>query len=153
VQIPDRDARYADKEDRAFVELDALPREKFEGKISVIADSEDPQTRLMRVEIHLENKDGKIRSGMFGQVRIILDKSNDPMTIPASCLAGALGNNRGKVFVLRDGKAVAVTVELGSNNGTRLGIRSGLTLEDRVITNPGRNLQDGAEVELDAARS
>jgi RND family efflux transporter MFP subunit len=153
VQVPDRDARYADKGDTAFVELDALPGQKFEGKISRIADSEDPQTRLMRVEIHLANPTGQIRSGMFGQVRIILEKSNDPMTIPLSCLVGPNANGRGKVYVARNGKAALVPVELGASNGTRVGVRSGLTLQDQVISNPNRHLHDGAEVEVDSARS
>jgi RND family efflux transporter MFP subunit len=149
VQIPDRDARYADQDDRAFVEMDALHGQKLEGKISVIADSEDPQTRLMRVEIHLANPTGKIRSGMYGQVRIILDKSNDPMNLPVTCLVGQT-----RVFVVRDGKAVLVPVELGTSNGSRVGIRGGLTLEDQVIANPARNLRDGAEVEVEGgARS
>src|SRR6266545_451608 len=68
VQIPDRDVPYADPGDAAVVEIDALPGKKFAAKISRIAGSEDPQTRLMRVEIDLPNPTGKIRQGMYGRV-------------------------------------------------------------------------------------
>src|SRR5262249_10497657 len=113
------------------------------------ADAEDSHTRLTRVEIHLKNEDGRIRSGMFGRVRIILDRSNDPMTVPVSCLVGTPRDNRGQVYVVRDGKAFLVQVELGANNGTVVGVRSGLSPQDEVVANPSRNLQDGGEVEVE----
>src|SRR5437870_3197623 len=60
VQIPDSEARYADPGDTAYVEIDAFRGAKFEAKVSRIADTEDTQTRLMRVEIDLPNPQGRI---------------------------------------------------------------------------------------------
>src|SRR5262249_4890633 len=73
-QVPDRDVPFTDPGDEAVVKLDALPGEVFKAHVSRMAHSEDPQTRLMRVEIDLDNPKGKIRQGMYGQVTIILDK-------------------------------------------------------------------------------
>ena len=153
VQIPDQDAPYADDNDPAFVKLDALPGQVFKAKISRIAGAEDPQIRLMRVEIDLENKTGKIRPGMYGKAIIVLEKSNDPMTMPLASLVGPTKDNRGQVYVVRGGKAVLVPVELGMSNGTRIGVRGGLTVQDQVIRNPGRNLQNGMTVEAEVAKA
>ncbi len=149
VQIPDRDVNFTDKGDKATVELDALPGQKFEGKVARTAGSEDQHTRLMRIEIDLPNPTGRIKQGMFGQVTIILEKSDDPMTIPTAALVGETKGNRGQVFVVRDGKAVQVPVELGVSYGGRVGVRNGLTLQDEVIANPGRNLHNGTAVEVE----
>src|SRR5262249_32296183 len=64
VQVPDRDVPFTDPGDPAVVEIDALSGRKFPAKVSRLAQSEDPQTRLMRVEIDLPNPKGEIKQGM-----------------------------------------------------------------------------------------
>src|SRR5262249_10882108 len=76
VQVPDRDVPYTHPGDPAEVEVDALPGESYTAKVSRIAQSEDPHTRLMHVEIDLPNKDGRIAAGMYGRVKITLEKSD-----------------------------------------------------------------------------
>ncbi|MFO0866197.1 MAG: efflux RND transporter periplasmic adaptor subunit [Gemmataceae bacterium] len=80
-EIPDRDVPYADVGDPALVELDALPTRSFPAKVSRLAESEDPQTRLMSLEIDVANPDGIIRQGMFGRVRIVLDPQASVLSI------------------------------------------------------------------------
>lgn len=142
VQVPDSDARYADPGDPAYIEIDAFRGMKFDAKVSRIADTEDPQTRLMRVEIDLPNPQGRIRQGMYGKVTIILDKEKDKLSIPAGCLA----QKSNEVFVVRDGKAFLHRVGLGLVGNERVMILQGLTPDDRVILNPPRSLREGDEV-------
>jgi len=147
VQVPDRDVIYADVGDSAIIEIDALPGEKFTAKISRIAQSQDPQTRLMRVEIDLPNTKGKIRNGMYGRVTILLDKATDKLSIPTSCLVSKVqGQGKGSVYVVRKDKAHLVTVRLGEDNGLRVEILEGIGPEDQVILNPGYSLVEGAPV-------
>lgn len=146
VQIPDSDAPYAVKGKIAYVEIDAFPGDKKEYKISRIAKTEDPKTRLMHVEIDLPNKEGKIRQGMFGKVTIILDKMSKQLSIPSSCLAGKAQSRKGTVFVERDGKAYLKKVTLGMDNGARVEVLQGLKDTDRVILSPA-GLTDGIVVQ------
>jgi HlyD family secretion protein len=146
VQIPDSDAPYAVKGKIAYVEIDAFPADKKEYRISRIAKSEDPKTRLMHVEIDLPNPDGKIRQGMFGKVTIILDKMTKQLSIPSSCLAGKAQSRKGTVFVERDGKAYLKKVTLGMDNGARVEVLQGLKTTDRVILSPA-GLTDGIVVQ------
>lgn len=154
VQIPDRDAPFTDPKDMAMVELDALPGESFyppnemgtAPRVSRIAGSQNADTRLMRVEIDLDNKDGKIRQGMYGRVRILLDKQQDLLSLPSSCLVGKTEKRKSRVYVVRDGKLQLVPVTLGSDDGVRVAIRSGLEATDRVVLHPGSELSEGAVV-------
>jgi RND family efflux transporter MFP subunit len=152
VQIPDRDVPYADPGDPAAVEIDALPGRKFPAKVSRIASSEDPQTRLMRVEIDLPNPTGKIRRGMYGRVTILLEPSADVFSIPPSCLVGKTEDGKGHVFVVRDGQAHRAPVHIGPDNGLRVGILAGITADDDIILNPPHSLQDGASVLASSAK-
>ena len=145
VQIPDRDSPYANVGDPATVEIDALPGERFTGAISRIADSEDQQTRLMRVEIDLPNPKGRIHQGMFGRTTILLDRIKTPSVL-SSCLVGKTNDGKGSVYVVRDGHVHLTPVELGQDNGVRVGILRGLTGKEQVVRRPPNNLSDGAAV-------
>ncbi len=145
VQIPDRDVPYTDPGDRAVVEIDALPGEQFPAKVSRISGSEDPATRLMHVEIDLPNPTGRIRQGMYGRVRIILEKS-DLLSVPSRCVIDRSEGGKGYVYVVRDGRARRVPVRYSEDNGLKAGVLSGLTAEDQVILRPSSSLADGAEV-------
>jgi RND family efflux transporter MFP subunit len=146
VQIPDRDVPYTDPGDDAFVQIDALPGKKLPAKVSRIADHEDPETRLMRVEIDLPNPTKQIKHGMYGQVTIILDQAKDLVSIPSSCLCGKQEDGKGTVYVVRDGVAHQVEVRLGIDNGLRVAVLGGLNREDQVILRPSATLTDGTEV-------
>ncbi|HMF11399.1 MAG TPA: efflux RND transporter periplasmic adaptor subunit, partial [Gemmataceae bacterium] len=151
VQIPDRDVPYCDPNDEAKIEIDALPNETFPpGKVTRIARSEDWQTKLMRVEIDVPNKEGKLRQGMYGWVTILLDRSPEQISIPSSCLVGKARDGSGSVYVVRDGMARVVTVKLSVDNGHLVGINSGLDLHDRVIVQAPSSLRDGMPVETES---
>lgn len=53
-----------------FTDIDALPDEKFEGTITRFSAELDEETRMMRVEMDLDNSDGKLRPGYFGYVTV-----------------------------------------------------------------------------------
>ena len=146
VQIPDRDVPFADPGDTAYIQIDALPGRKLPAKISRIASQEDPQTRLMRVEIDLPNPTGKICNGMYGQVTIVLEQERDKISVPSFCVTGKRDEGRGLVYVVRDGIAHQVSVRLGSDNGLRVAILEGLAREDEVVLNPSNSLTEGSEV-------
>ena len=117
VQVPDRDVPYTTKGKPAVVEIDALPGKKFQAPVARTAASEDPETRLMHVEIDLLNPKGQLHQGMYGKVTIVLDQGTDLLSIPSSCLIGKTQNGLGTVYVVRDGRARRVQVAIGTDNG------------------------------------
>jgi RND family efflux transporter MFP subunit len=151
VQVPDRDVPYADKGDTAYVEIDAFPGDRFPGKVSRIAKMEDPQTRLMHVEIDLKNENGRIVPGMYGRVIIVLDKSAHAVSLPSCCLVHKSHDGKAKVFVVRKDKsgnerAMLTRVRWGMDNGSQVEILSGVRPGDAVIEQPPIDLASGARV-------
>ncbi len=146
VQIPDRDVVQTTEGDPAVVKIDALEGRDFRGKVARIGESEDPTTRTMRVEIDLPNPERLLREGMYGSCSIQLDPETHNLTIPRASVVESSGRAKGVVYVVRDGEAHRVVVELGADNGSLVEVISGLGPSDDVVFRSGARLEDGAPV-------
>ena len=148
VYVPDNDVPFTDPGDETVTEIDAIPLHKFTGKISRIAFSEDKKTKTMRTEVDLPNDQGKLRNGMYGKTKMMLQAGN-PMavTIPSSAVVGSVTNNKGTVFVVRDGIARKTAITVIADNGIFTEISGGVTTGDRVIVGNNNDLFDGRAVE------
>ncbi len=147
VQVPDRDVPYTHPGNAATVEIDALAGKSFPAKVARIAASEDPDTRLMHVEIDLPNPTGEIYNGMYGRATIKLDRAAC-LKVPSSCLVGKTQGGKGTVYVVRNGKAHLTQVEIGTDNGIEAAIIGGLPADAAVVTDPGTVPEDGAAVSV-----
>ena len=84
VKVPDRDAPFLDKGDRATVRIDSLPGQEYRGVVSRTSVALDTDTRTVRAEIDLDNADGHLRPGQYGTVTIDLLDRHNVRTIPTS---------------------------------------------------------------------
>ncbi len=146
VQVPDRDVVETNDGDPAVVKIDALEGRSFQGKVARIGESEDPTTRTMRVEIDLPNPERLLREGMYGTCSIRLDPQTRNLTIPRACVVESAGRTKGIVFVVRDGAARRLMVELGADNGSLVEVLSGLGQSDDVVLRSGIRLENGLPV-------
>ena len=153
IQVPERDVPFVDCGDPAVVEVDALPGVVFKTRgadkveVSRLAASEDPQTRMMRTEVHLKNPDGTLRRGMFGRVTLTLQVgAPGAFRITSAALFGKAGDGKGVLRLVRGGKAALVPVRIGADNGSDVEILSGLTGEDRVIVLAAAPISEGTAV-------
>jgi RND family efflux transporter MFP subunit len=145
--VPDRDVPYLDVGDPAEVTLDALGSQVFKGTVSRFSDRENPESRTMYTEIDLPNPDRRIKPGMYGIAKIILDTPTKAATLPASCLVGEAKEGKGDVFVVKNGKAKRTQITIGADDGIRIEVTSGLSPEDEVITSTG-SVSEGTPVRV-----
>jgi RND family efflux transporter MFP subunit len=145
VKVPDSAVPYVDPGDPAFVRIDSLPGREFVGSVSRKAETEDPDTRLMKVEIDLPNPTKEIGDGMYGKVRIVLDRFPKLLSVPSGCLVKKKGH--WYASIVRDHHVHFSEVQVCKDNGTRVCVHSGLRLDDLVVVNPSASLAEGAEVE------
>lgn len=136
-QVPDLAVPYLDVGDPAEVTLDALPGQVFKGTVSRFAEAEDPASRTMHTEVDLPNTDNRLRAGMYGVARIILDTASKNTTLPASCLVGESRGGHADVYVVKDGKAHKTRIEVGLDDGLRVEVLSGISPDDEVILSTG----------------
>ncbi len=131
----------------AKIEIDALDGEEFEGKVSLIHPTLNASSRTFPVEIELNNKDLRVRPGMFSRVTMNFGTNDRPLVADMAVLKQSGSNDR-YVFVEKDRKAVYTLVELGVRIGDKYEIVSGLNSGDRVITDGNAGLINGNEVEV-----
>jgi RND family efflux transporter MFP subunit len=159
VKVPDRDVSYVNKGDTATIRIDALKDYQFKSPtggtpaVSRSSASQDPHSRTMKTEIDLGNPDGKLLSGMYGNVTINLQPgSPSAVRIPTPALAGKSDGGKGSVRVVREGKVQTIPVTLGADDGVQVEVLTGLTTADRVIVRSSVPVEDGADV-VDSAET
>lgn len=144
VQVPDDDVPYTHPGERAIVEIDALAGMKFEGRVSRVADTEDPLSRTMRTEIDLPNPKALLREGMYGRVTIVLhEKPPGAFTLPSPAILGERGAGQAWVYVVRGGRLHRTPIRIGADNGTLTEVLGGLNREDEVVVRYNGPVADG----------
>lgn len=153
VQVPERDGPFVDVGDAAVVEVDALPGVVYKTVgdtkvvISRLAASEDAHSRMMRVEVDVQNPNGKLRRGMYARVSLILQVgAPSAVRIPTSAIFGKIENGKATVRVVRDDTVSIVPVQLGADSGTEVEVLTGLTAADLVIVQANGPIENGTAV-------
>jgi len=130
----------------ATVDLDALPGKKQQGKVVRLAPAMDPITRTLEAEVHLSNKEGLLRPGMYGRGAIVLEVHPKALTVPVTAVQVSSGQSY--VFVVEDGRARRRPVQTGVDGESWLEIVSGLRAAERVIIAGADSVNDGAAVRV-----
>ena len=128
----------------AHLELDAMPGRRFDGRVVRLAPSLDPATRTLDAEVHLPNRDGLLRAGMYGRASIVTGVHPGAMTVPVGAVQ--ISNGRNFVYVLRGDRVQRREVQLGVDGEDWLEIRSGLGPDDEVVSAGLEGLSDQAQV-------
>jgi RND family efflux transporter MFP subunit len=130
------------------VKLDVYGEEEFVGKVSLVYPTIDPVTRTFPVEIQLNNRDQRVRPGMFARV-IINYGTVDHVVVPDMAVIKRAGSGDRFVYVYKDGKVSYNKVELGRRMGTEYELISGVDNNAQVVIAGQTKLADGIEVEVE----
>ncbi len=149
LNVPEREIETLKAGQPVDLSIDALPGRTFTGKVDRVAPVVDAGSGTFRVIVAFDG-DGALQPGMFGRIRIRYDQRADARVIPREALLDDEGDPA--VFVVRGGKAVRTTLQLGYDDGPWVEVRSGLKDADRVVVAGKAALRDGSAVKvLDSA--
>lgn len=117
------------------IQLDALPDIRFRGKVHMIVPTADRSKATVMVKVAFVDKDRRILPEMSATVAFLsqqVAQSEQPFTaIPASAVIER--DQEASVYIVKDGKAVAVPVKLGRKYNGMVSVRDGLTVGEKVI--------------------
>ena len=142
--IPERYARMARIGLPMHVEVDALPGEKFDGKLTRIAAGVDHATRSLLVEAEIPNPQGKLRPGYFAHVTGVMGEET-VLFVPRSGVYRYAGVER--IFVVQENKVKSREVRTGIENGSLIEIAEGLGDTEQVAVSAIDRLADGMTVQ------
>ena len=123
--------------DKVSVLMTAASETPLTGTVATIAPAAE-QTGMYTVKVELDNKDGKIKSGMMAEVSFTI--------LPRNAVIEK--DNETYVYVINNGKAKKTAVELGIEAEDTIEIKSGLKKGDNVVTKGQTYLSDGEEVTI-----
>lgn len=137
--VQEKDLSFVQKGERVEVSLVAYPSEVFAGKVEIISQLLEADTRRNKVRIAFDNPNGMFKLNMFATVRFFSPPAQR-VVVPASALM--MVNDTSSVFVevapwtferrsvQPDADVDGVTVVFGLNAGRRIVVRGGVLLND-----------------------
>jgi membrane fusion protein (multidrug efflux system) len=141
---------------RAEARVDAVPDHVYTGVIDHVAPKAHPVTRKFRVEIHVDNEDGRLLSGMFGQCRLTCEQREDVIRLPREAVLTRFGADC-CYAVEQDGDLSVVRLRQLTTRDIpgqpeALEVIAGLEPGERVVARRARHVVDGAAVRTRSIR-
>lgn len=128
------------------------------GKIQALDAVIDESTRNARVQAIFENRNGKLRPGMFVEAQLAKGTATSVITLPASAISYApFGDS---VFIVEDVKGPdgkpyrgvrQQFVKLGGARGDQVAVLTGIKAGEEVVTSGVFKLRPGAAVNVNNA--
>jgi len=138
------------------ITLDAYPDTSFRGAVRQVVPTADRQKATVLVKVAIQDRDPRILPEMGAKV-VFLREGNAPssaaprrVTVPKDAVAQRDGHS--VVWVVTDGVAHAIPVELGAAREDATEIRSGLQGGESIVLSPPGDLKDGARVRAAAGQ-
>lgn len=132
-EVFERDIRFVRPGMRGDVTPTSYPDQKFTARVARIHDTVDPETRTVKVRFLVNNPQSKLKPEMSGSVSLFLTDSERTIAIPAAAVLTEGGVNFVYVQTAPD-RLERRIVELSTEGGDNVRIKSGLTAGERVVT-------------------
>lgn len=142
--VPQTLAPYIRDGDPAQIRIGEYPHTVFTGTVTRHAKALDVESRTMLVEVDLVNETRELLPGMYARITFTIATPAGIPIVPDDTLVF----RDGKIYVpvVRDNHLRLAEVELGSDNGQTVEIRSGLSADDMVAIDVGQAIGNGEPV-------
>jgi multidrug efflux system membrane fusion protein len=118
-----------------------------QGTFSTLDNQIDTQTGTVKAKARFANLDGAMFPNQFVNVQLLLRTITGAVVVPVTALRH--GSNGDFVYVVQEDRTVKVRpVTRGEGNVDVVALTSGLAAGERVVTEGGDRLKDGARVQL-----
>ena len=121
--IYESDLSAARSGEPAQLTLNAYPGQQWSGRVSVVSDAVDPNTRTLHVRIVLPNPGARLKPSMFGSIRL-LRSSRQGILVPQAA-------------VLHEGNAAYVFVSEGQGHFQRRTVTAGASSDGSIEITAG----------------
>ena len=117
----------------AELRLVAFPGEVLRGKVAAVLPEASRDTRTLRVRVEVPNRGGRLRAGMFGQVRLLgAGQGTEVVTVPSEAVIRT--GRRALVYVVdAPGRYRPVEMELGAEVDGRVAVLKGVEAGQQVV--------------------
>lgn len=145
VSVPEGYAPSVFVGQHATVNLQGAPDTSFYCDVTRTAAAIDQNTRTLLTEVQVDNKSGKLLSGMYAVVTFDAIKGKGSILVPSDAIA--IRKDKSVIAILTsDNKVHMQPVQIGRDYGPSTEITSGLKDGDTIITEITDDIAEGAPV-------
>jgi RND family efflux transporter MFP subunit len=126
--------------------VDAYPNEEFAATIRFVSPALRVDQRALTVEAVANNRDGRLKPGLFATALIRQGDATLALTVPETAIDTISGTSR--VYVVTAARAEERIVTLGQRAGGNVEITSGLSQGEAVVAEPRGRVTDGMPVKV-----
>ena len=133
------------------ITLDAWPGEIFRGSISEISPTVDLASRTMEIRVNVRDNSSKLKAGMFAKVRVITERKDNIVKIPAAAVINRFGEQFVYVIAKDEQNNDIVkkrVIAPGILIDNVMEIQSGLEPSDEIVIRGQTLLDDGSRVNI-----
>ena len=123
----------------------AYSSDSFTGRVASVDTRVDPTTRAVTIRALIDNKDGRLRPGMFMTVKLVRPEGQALM-LPEQAIVPE--NDQHYVYVVADGRAQKREIKIGRRRPGEVEVLQGLTADEGVVIDGTLNLRDGVPVKV-----
>ena len=144
-EVPERFLPDVHQGDEVEAHTDAFANRTFEGKVSRVSPSVNPQSRSFTVEALISNKERVLRPGMFAKLHLHFSGEESAVVVPESALSAFAGVSR--VFVIAGNVAHEKKVEIDQHlPDGNVAIKGDVKASDQVAVAGLARLAEGVPV-------
>ena len=137
--VYERDIAKVRKGQDVEVTVPAFPGLEFRGQLQYIGDVLKEETRTVTVRTEVDNRELRLKPGMFASLRIVLDEQSRALVVPDSAVLDDGGEKI--LFVKKDGAFYPRVVTLGSKVNGFVEVVQGVAEGDVVVTSGSYQLK------------
>ena len=144
IQVNQSDLNYVKLGANVKFKLNQDDSKEYSGVIENIDGAADPASRAFTCKIKIQDNDGMLKPGVFGNVIIAENQNRNTIALPTNTLGGTAGNYY--VFINKNGVAKKQAITTGRILQNSVEVTSGVTDGDSIICSNVATLQDGDAV-------
>ncbi len=133
--------------DKVDVIVSSVSDTPFSGTITALSPAPAAGSLTYPMKVTLDNTDSSVKPGMFAEVVITSDKTENVIALPSSAVL--IKSGKTVVAVIENGEKVAFRdVTVGVDNGDLAEIKSGVKAGDTVVTEGQYYLEENSEFNI-----
>jgi multidrug efflux pump subunit AcrA (membrane-fusion protein) len=124
----------------AVVRFHAIDDEAFTARVLGLAAAASRERGTLELTLGIREHDPRLRPGLSAEVNVITRRIEGALLVPQRA------EREGRVWIVDEGRARSVAVEVGVRGTDVVQIRAGLDGDERILLEPPLDLTEGARV-------
>ena len=146
VNLPESAIEYVKSNQPVRITHYTLPDDTLNAVISELSPAISTETRTFRGKVLIDNKELKIRPGMFVKADIVVDKAESAIIIPKDAVIS--NRNRKYVYIVERNTAIMRIIKTGLEDEENLQVIEGLNENENLVIRGHETLRENSRVKI-----